>query len=250
VLIVHGSGGISGAEDHWASELNALGLATFTLDGFTGRGIINTGQDQSQLGLLSMVNDSYRALDLIAKHPRINPSRIAIIGNSRGGTVALRASMKRFLDMYGSREAAFVAFVGIYASCSTRYIDDDKLVQRPIQLFHGAADDVNPVNRCRELVGELRRAGTDIELREYERAHHLFDNPIMPLLRGVQNPTTRNCPLVERPTGNLVVRGTDRTFTFDDPCVEKGVTMGYDARAHQQAVHDVTAFLKAVLTAR
>src|ERR1051326_8486769 len=39
MVIVHGSGGILGNEDHWAQELNNLGVATFMLDGFTGRGI-------------------------------------------------------------------------------------------------------------------------------------------------------------------------------------------------------------------
>ena len=55
IIIVHGSGGIMGNEDRSSRELNDLGIATFTLDGFTARGIANTGADQSQLGSLTMI---------------------------------------------------------------------------------------------------------------------------------------------------------------------------------------------------
>jgi hypothetical protein len=37
-----------------------LGIATFNLDAFTGRGIIDTGTDQERLGNLTMINDAYR----------------------------------------------------------------------------------------------------------------------------------------------------------------------------------------------
>ena len=38
VILVHGSGGISGAIDAWARELNAKGIAVFILDTLSGRG--------------------------------------------------------------------------------------------------------------------------------------------------------------------------------------------------------------------
>ena len=46
VVLLHGSGGVSGFIDDWAREINTLGVATFTLDSFTGRGLVNTAADQ------------------------------------------------------------------------------------------------------------------------------------------------------------------------------------------------------------
>jgi hypothetical protein len=83
VVLLHGSGGVSGYVADWAQELNATGLATFLIDGFTGRGIASTLNDPGQLVRLSLIVDAYRALELLVAHPRIDPSRIAIMGFPR-----------------------------------------------------------------------------------------------------------------------------------------------------------------------
>src|SRR5258708_36406015 len=62
VILVHGSGGISGATDAWARELNAIGGAAFILDTFSGRGLVSTVADQSQLNSPAMMVDYHRAL--------------------------------------------------------------------------------------------------------------------------------------------------------------------------------------------
>ena len=73
VILVHGSGGIGGNVDRWSQELNSIGLATFVTDSFTARGIQSTVADQALLGRLNMILDSYRALGVLAAHPRIDP---------------------------------------------------------------------------------------------------------------------------------------------------------------------------------
>src|SRR6266568_560266 len=50
VVLLHGSGGGGAVVDDWANWLNAAGVATFVVDSFTARGIVNTQNDQAQLG--------------------------------------------------------------------------------------------------------------------------------------------------------------------------------------------------------
>lgn len=96
VVLLHGSGGIGGSVVGWAQYFNELGVATLVVDSFTARGIASTVFDQAQLGRLSMTVDAYRALDVLARHSRIDPARIAVMGFSRGAQPALYASMRRF----------------------------------------------------------------------------------------------------------------------------------------------------------
>src|SRR4026207_2278317 len=44
VVLIHGSGGMGPNIDFWSRELNAMGISTFALDVFTGRGFasVNT----------------------------------------------------------------------------------------------------------------------------------------------------------------------------------------------------------------
>lgn len=99
VLLLHGSGGISGYIDDWAKEINAMGVATFIIDSFTARGLYKINDDQSQLGRLAMIVDVYRALDVLATHKNIDKSRIVLMGFSRGGQVTLYSSLKRFQQL-------------------------------------------------------------------------------------------------------------------------------------------------------
>lgn len=145
VVLLHGSGGIGGSITDWEQYFNGMGVATFVIDSFTARGIVSTGNDQTQLGRLAMTIDAYRALDLLSKHSRIDPARIALMGFSRGAQPALHASMKRFQRMHGPLGKEFAAYIPFYAPCGTTYADDEDLTDKPIRLFHGTADDYAPV---------------------------------------------------------------------------------------------------------
>jgi dipeptidyl aminopeptidase/acylaminoacyl peptidase len=101
VVLVHGSGGVSGSMDMWLHQLNQAGIATFVLDTFSGRGIVSTVQDQTQLHSLAMMVDAYRALDLLAKHPRIDAKKISVMGFSKGAVASIFSASTRFKTMYG-----------------------------------------------------------------------------------------------------------------------------------------------------
>jgi dienelactone hydrolase len=244
LVMVHGSGGITRGDDRWTRELNDMGVATFVLDYFTGRGIATTNTDQFQLGGLTTINDAYRALDLLARHPRIDATRIGILGFSRGGRAALYASLKRFQGMYATPRTEFAVYLPFYTSCSTAFVDDVDVVDRPIRLFHGTADDAAPIAPCRSYVERLQKAGKDVELTEYAGAHHAFDNPGASPARRSESQARGHCLLSENPVGRIVNRDTGRPLTANDACIGRGATLGYDVRAHAKAIADVKGVLQ------
>ncbi len=244
VVLLHGSAGIGANVDRWADELNAIGAAAFLVDSFTGRGITQTVTDQTQLGSLSMIMDAYRALDLLSKHPGIDASRIFLMGFSKGGFAALYASLKRFQRMYGTPGADFAAYIPFYPACNTAYIADDQVSPRPIRIFHGSGDDYVPVEPCRKYVERLRRAGADVQLTEYAGAQHAFDNPLYAPHRSLPDAVvTAYCSRQERSAGEIINIATGEPFRWNDACIRRGGTVGYDPVATAESTIAVKSFL-------
>jgi dienelactone hydrolase len=121
VVLMHGSGGMSPGIDSWSRMFNAMGVSTLAMDGFTGRGLTQVSTDQTQLGRLNFILDLYGALAMLAKHPRVDPQRIVLMGFSRGGQAALYASEQRFHKLWNKSGAEFVAYIPLYPDCSTTY---------------------------------------------------------------------------------------------------------------------------------
>jgi dienelactone hydrolase len=195
-----------------------------------------------------MILDAYRGLDILAKHPRVDSSRIALMGFSRAGDVALYASMKRFHQMWNKSGIEFVAYIPFYMNCMTTYQSDTEVADRPIRIFHGTLDDYNPVAPCKAYVERLRSAGRDVQLTEYPNAPHGFDNPLDSLTpRVVKNgQTQRRCTIREEATGQLINVATGQPFTYKDSCVELDPHVGYDPAATQAARQSVKELLKTV----
>ena len=247
-ILLHGSGGISGYVTDWEADYNALGMGTFVIDSFTGRGIVNTNVNQFVLGRLAMIIDAYRALEVLANHPRVDPSRIVLMGFSRGGQSALYASLKRFHRMHGPEALSFAAFIPMYANCGTTFVDDEDLVDRPVRMFHGSADNYVAVAPCRSYVQRLKAKGRDVQLTEYADAGHVFDGKAFKTPLIVPNwQTFRKCVLAETQSGTIVNTQTGQLFDNGDPCIELGPTVVYNEKASREVRMAVAEFMNATV---
>jgi dienelactone hydrolase len=248
VILLHGSSGIGGYITDWEKDLHAMGVATFIIDCFTARGIVNVTYDQTRLGRLAMIIDVYRALELLAKHPRVDPARIAIMGFSRGGQDALYASLKRFQRVHGPSNLEFAAYIAFFPDCSTTYDSDTEVSDRPIRIFHGTADNYNSVAACRAYVQRLKAKGKDVQLTEYEgAAHHFAWDAFKKPAKLEKATTTRECQLAEAENGVIINVKTKEPFTYSDSCVQYGPTMAYDEKAAAEARKAIKDLITTVL---
>lgn len=248
VVLQHGSGGMGANVEMWTRDFNAMGVSTFALDGFTGRGLTQVSTDQAKLGRLNFILDIFRGLDVLAKHPRVDPQRIVLMGFSRGGQATLYASLKRFHRMWNKSGVEFAAYVPFYPDCATTFIADTDVAERPIRIFGGTKDDYNPIVLCKPYLDRLKAAGRDVQLTEYPNAPHGFDNPLgaQPAAQSPNSQSVRNCRVREEPAGVLINVATKEPFSYQDACVERGPHVGHDPEATRQARDAVKALVQTV----
>jgi dienelactone hydrolase len=195
--------------------------------------------------------DVYQALPRLLKNPLIDPERIAVMGHSMGGTVTLLLSQERFRTRYGLPNVQFAAYVALYASCFVRLRDDVKVAARPIRLFHGTGDDWCPVEQCRALVADQKKAGADATLTEYPGATHAYDDPGFKVRMNLpQAMSLRKCSLAEGESGQIMNLQTGKPFAPNDPCIEFGASLQYDEAATTSTREAVKAVLASAFAAR
>src|SRR6476469_8317089 len=164
VVLMHGSSGVGAGMDAWVRHFNAMGISTFVIDGFSGRGLTATGPNQALLGRLNLIVDIYHSLDILARHPRVDPERIVLMGFSRGGQATLYASLDRFNKLWNKSGLQFAGYIPFYPDCSTTYASDTEVASRPIRIFHGTPDDYNPVASCKAYLERLTATQRDVTI--------------------------------------------------------------------------------------
>ena len=213
VILIPGSGGFSPSLDVWSRQFLDMGISTFAMDSFAGRGIVSTNTDQSQLGRLNMILDVYRSLAALASHPRVDPNRIAVMGFSRGAQASLYASLKRFQKTWNPGGIEPAAYIALYPPCITTFIGDTDVSEHPIRMFHGISDDYVEIGPCRDYFARLQKTAKDVKMTEFPDTWHAYDGLQLPATPTVaQNSQTTHCVLKEEPLGvSSIPRRTSRS---------------------------------------
>ncbi|UPK24515.1 dienelactone hydrolase family protein [Bradyrhizobium sp. 195] len=249
VVLMHGSSGVGATTEAWVHAFNAMGVSTFVIDGFTGRGLTVVGPNQALLGRLNLIVDIYRSLEILAKHPRVDPDRIVLMGFSRGGQATLYASLDRFHKLWNKSGIQFAAYIPFYPDCSTTYVGDSEVTARPIRIFHGTPDDYNPVKSCKAFVERLKTAGRDVVLTEYPDSAHGFDSGLLGVSTvavSANAQTVRNCHIREGDGSVLMNGDTNAPFSYKDACVELNPHVGGNPKTAAESRKAVVEFLLAL----
>jgi dienelactone hydrolase len=157
VVVVHTIGGYQEANEGWyAAELRKAGFATLTYDSFAARGLSEAAILASDAGppFVSAVADAYAALRLLAGHPKIDASRIAIVGFSFGGEIAHLTAFERLRTALVPGRLRFAAHVAYYpAGVYGAAAEQGAYTGAPILMLLGERDDNLPVAKAEEYLG-------------------------------------------------------------------------------------------------
>ena len=153
--------------------LRRQGIGLFLADSHTGRGIGHTAENQDRLSRASRVVDALRALEALARHPRVDAARIAIAGHGFGGVVAVWSSHEPFVRAVLGEGPRFAAHLAFYPGCGTAF-ERYEPTGAPLLLLLGERDDYVRAAPCVEMAATMRAAGADAEAVVYPGAHHGF----------------------------------------------------------------------------
>lgn len=219
MVLMHGCGGPYGRDGDigprqvlWAETLRREGYAVLLVDSFGGRGlheICTQANRERNLRAADRSIDAWAAKRWLSNRAEVDPARIALMGWSHGGSATL----------YTLRDAPpnappFAAAVAMYPGCSALAKQKEAYhPQSPLLILIGEADDWTPAESCRKLA----ERAPEIQLKLYPGAYHDFDNPAAKLRVRTDVP-------------NGVNPG-------------KGVTVGPDPMAREDALRRVSQFL-------
>jgi dienelactone hydrolase len=187
VAIFHGCGGPGQNTARMAGILRDWGYVALVVDSFSARGLTDVcGRNwPSQADAEKRARDIDATLRWLAGHDFVDPKRLAFMGYSYGGGVA----MLRALSATDAAPIARAAIL-VYPDCALADVLGPKLTVRQPTLFAmGALDDWTPVSQCQAVISRIGQGRDLVETRVYEGAHHSFDALGLPVryLPGVGN---------------------------------------------------------------
>jgi dienelactone hydrolase len=167
VVVLHGCNGIFGHSAVIADRLSSWGYVTLAVDSFGPRGIGIA--NRCGRGLPDQAFDAYAALRYLSQLDFVDPSRVAVFGQSMGGDTALQAVDRDLAAQFFPER--FRAVIAYYPFCEI----PAAAMTTPTLILIGEADETSPVERCREMVAHARPDGAPIALTVYPGVHHNFD---------------------------------------------------------------------------
>jgi dienelactone hydrolase len=259
MVLVHGSGGLGEREARYMAEFNKMGIATFSLDSFSPRGVRSTVDDQSRVSTAAMVSDAFGALKLLSDHPKIDKRRIGILGGSKGGTVALETAIQQAaLARKVPDGVAFAAHVPMYPGCSVQY-RKPVTSSAPILMLLGERDDWTGGPRCPEYAQALRSSGAEIKVVVYPNAEHAFDSSDgLPHFSVSFAQNFSKCLAYVEEDGKFAYPKTGEVLdspkalydVMSKDCMTRGASIGTNAAAKAKALEDIRGFIGQTLLQR
>jgi dienelactone hydrolase len=166
VVVLHGCGGFAaGGSLQLADQLKDWGYVALMVDSLGPRGLATACGGS----LTGQPGDAYAALRYLSHQSFVAPERVAVLGNSLGGSSALSAIDRDLLAQYFREQ--FRAAVAYYPGCG----NPAALLTAPALILIGEADDWTPAERCRDMVAHARPDGAPIALTVYPGAFHGFN---------------------------------------------------------------------------
>ena len=172
IVALHGCEGWPATADGrrlQAAKYVAQGFAFLWVDSFGPRGIGQTCSPPPGSPSADRLADAYGALDWLAVQQFADPTHIALLGASQGGSAVLVGLGPTAAALaHGHR---FVAGVAFYPVCSPAYA----VVSAPLLVLVGALDDWTSASDCKAMAAQQHEGGATVRVVVFPGAYHAFN---------------------------------------------------------------------------
>ena len=184
VVLMHGCSGwqpvVRYALRNYAESLRRRSYVALLLDSFGSRHYDGNEMcsDNAKLykALGYRVSDAFDALRYLRSLDYVDKDNVFLMGQSNGGSVALRAARASTARSYADRigSAGFRGVIAFYPWCGL--YQGTVALAAPVRVFSGGEDNWVSARECQEV----RTTGADYRITVYPHAKHSFDLDLMP----------------------------------------------------------------------
>lgn len=191
VVFVHGTVGVDSRYNFHRAAMLKAGIAVFELDLKTG--VYNSLK--SAPPSTKFQSAAFAALRALRRDPAIDPDRIAFMGFSLGGNMAMQLASGGVRDRYMNGAPGYAAFVSFYGGCDWVYdrgkslnanricspVRDDCRFEgeptgKPMYILTAELDSYGDGKTCQGFADVLnKRSPGMVKLKIYPGAYHAFD---------------------------------------------------------------------------
>jgi dienelactone hydrolase len=170
VILLHGCGGIGAQIGDWIGRVESWGYAVAVPDslGPRGRTTVCDGRLQPLVTPRDRAGDVYGLAVALAGEPRIDATRIGVVGFSHGGATAVEVTRKGFQSAYPGLIRAAVDY---YGNCR----EPQQHGTIPLLVLAGGGDTWGDALTCTRF-GQALGPDQTFEIKVYPGAVHAFDN--------------------------------------------------------------------------
>jgi dienelactone hydrolase len=253
VVIVNSADGWSDVrEGHYARSISSAGYAVLAIDTFGPRGIKEASTDNTRITTYEQAREAFAAKRYLVSlgYPA---DRIAVMGADRGGTIALLAADRTYMQK--AKEERFAVAIAVGPACFLH--PRQPKPSASVFIAIGDRNQVTGVKPCEDLANEYAAAGGKSTVKVYAGATSGFDgDPALRVMyRYVATETFADCNVVVEPDGRSVYQGktfeeTDSSALFLEmrkSCVRRGASGYTNVTQKANVTLDLIDFLDANL---
>lgn len=252
VFIPMSAGALKDRDRERLELLNSMGIATVVFDSFSPRNVYGwTGHHPERLSNAMVLSDAFAVLRYVRSNysKRVDTAKIAVLGASKGGEVALLAGWRPLIEKLDPSGSGFAAHLAYYPFCYS--FELPHFTSAPVIMFIGAMDNWALPESCYQFRTQFAENGGEIVAKVYQDAYHGFDS--LTPLRVIDGPYSREkCDWRIGSDGSIFdtklglnQNSFEAAQTANRSCGEKGrVKIGGNLEAKRQSYLDLIEFLK------